>query len=266
MEKYRQGNFLFHGSPFKTECLQPRQAHDTTYAAGCQKAIYATDSLDMAICFALGVEGDEDGERIMLPAFGKKMLFKNCHPRYGQKGYVYVLKKEAFTHAMGSQWVAYTQQVPVDVIEIDVDDYIEDYCVFSSAEKQILFVDADRTKVYEIIGRNSRFISPFSEPYGYYMYCRDESYISEESEEIYLDKLSHAAKNADALVEQMFRQFQSQIGIPGEWWNKLRFETFVLNAEEQEIAGCLSDPDVMFDHFVECRWDFEWNPISAFYS
>lgn len=132
MEDYREGDYLFHGSPNKIECLQPKQAHDTAYAAGCQKAVYATDSLDMAICFALGVEGD--GERIMLPEYGRKMLFKNCHPRYGQKGYVYVLERDGFTHAMGSQWVAYTEQTPVDIIEIDVDDYIEDYCILASTE------------------------------------------------------------------------------------------------------------------------------------
>lgn len=127
--KYKQGNYLYHGSPFKIEALEPRQAHDTEYESGCQEAVYATDSLDMAICFALGVEGSEDSERIMLPEYGKKMLFKNCHPRYGQKGYIYVLNREEFVHAMGSQWVAYKQQIPVDIIEIDVDDYIQDYCI-----------------------------------------------------------------------------------------------------------------------------------------
>ena len=38
-----------------------------------------------------GVEGGEDSERTMLPEYGMKMLFKNCHPRYGRKGYIYVL-------------------------------------------------------------------------------------------------------------------------------------------------------------------------------
>lgn len=127
--KYKQGNYLYHGSPFKIETLQPRQAHDTEYESGCQEAVYATDNLDMAICFALGVEGDENAERTMLPEQGMKMLFKNCHPRYGQKGYIYVLNKAEFVHAMGSQWVAYKEQTPIDVIEINVDDYIEDHCI-----------------------------------------------------------------------------------------------------------------------------------------
>ena len=129
--QYKQGDYLYHGSPFKTESLHPRQAHDTEYEAGCQEAVYATDSLDMAICFALGVEGDENSERTMLPEYGMKMLFKNCHPRYGKKGYVYILNKDEFIHAMGSQWVSYKKQVPVDIIEINVDDYIEDYCIIA---------------------------------------------------------------------------------------------------------------------------------------
>ncbi len=52
--KYRQEKYLFHGSPIKIETLSPRQAHDTEYEAGCQEAVYATDNLDMAICFAMG--------------------------------------------------------------------------------------------------------------------------------------------------------------------------------------------------------------------
>ena len=127
--QYKQGDYLYHGSPFKTENLQPRQAHDIGYEEGCQKAVYATDDLDMALCFALGVEGKENFERTMLPEYGMKMLFKNCHPRYGKKGYVYILSKEKFVHAMGSQWVAYTEQTPLDIVEINVDDYVKDYCI-----------------------------------------------------------------------------------------------------------------------------------------
>lgn len=129
--QYKEGNYLYHGSPVQTKSLYPRQAHDTGYEAGCQEAVYATDSLDMAICFALGVEGDENSERTMLPEYGMKMVFKNCHPRYGKKGYIYILNKDEFTHAMGSQWVAYKMQIPIDVIEINVDDYIDDYCIIA---------------------------------------------------------------------------------------------------------------------------------------
>lgn len=134
--KYRQGDYLFHGSPHKIEVLQPMQAYDTGFEAGCRRAVYATDNPDMAICFALGVEGDETSERTMLPEYGMKMLFRGCHPRYGQKGYVYVLDKAGFVHAMGSQWVSCKEQKPIDVIEINVDDYIQSHCMIVEGEKQ----------------------------------------------------------------------------------------------------------------------------------
>ena len=50
----RKEKYLFHGSPIKIEALSPMQAYDTGYEAGCQNAVYATDNLDMAICFLWG--------------------------------------------------------------------------------------------------------------------------------------------------------------------------------------------------------------------
>lgn len=83
----------------------------------------------MAICFSLGcIEDDENAERIMLPEYGDKMVFKKCHPNYGEKGYLYLLDKEKFVHALGTQWVCYEEIVPEKIIEIEVDDYL-DLCV-----------------------------------------------------------------------------------------------------------------------------------------
>lgn len=130
MERYTDPDkYLFHGSPYKFDTLIPNQAIDSMFEAGCQFAVYATSNKYMAICFALGnVEEKEDAERIMMPEYGNKMVFKNCHPNYGQKGYVYVLDKELFTHAMGSQYVSYENVRPIDIIEINVDDYL-DLCI-----------------------------------------------------------------------------------------------------------------------------------------
>ena len=120
--------FLYHGSPKRLDKLVPNQAYDTGFEEGCQFAVYAT-SKTMAICFALGcVEESENAERIMLPEYGDKMVFKNCHPNYGGKGFLYLLDKENFTHAMGTQWVCYEEIYPDDVIEISVDDYLS-YCI-----------------------------------------------------------------------------------------------------------------------------------------
>ena len=121
--------YLYHGSPVRVDKLIPNQAYDTGFEEGCQYAVYATTNRIMAICFALGcVEESENAERIMLPEYGDKMVFRNCHPNYGGKGYVYVLSKEKFSHAMGSQWVCFEEIVPDEVIEINVDDYL-DYCI-----------------------------------------------------------------------------------------------------------------------------------------
>ena len=29
------------------------------------------------------------------------------------------------------QWVVYNKQIPIDIIEIEVDDYVEDYCIIA---------------------------------------------------------------------------------------------------------------------------------------
>jgi hypothetical protein len=128
--------YLYHGSPVKTQVLKPNQAVDTGFKEGCQLAVYATSNINMAICFALGCITDgENYERTMMPEYGDKMVFKKCHPNYGGKGYVYCLDKTKFVHAMGSQWVCYEEVIPEEVIEINVDDYL-DYCIICTDKLQ----------------------------------------------------------------------------------------------------------------------------------
>lgn len=129
-------------------------------------------------------------------------------------------------------------------------------------------MDVDRGKVYEIVAYNHRFSSPFSEPYCYYIWSRDEEDGADEDfVELYLRKLSYAAKNAELLISQAFQEYQSQMNLelPGDLWQKLVFESFVLAPEEREIGCCLSNGDLMFGHFIECRWDLDWNLISVWY-
>lgn len=86
--------YLYHGSPKRLEKLVPSQAFDTGFEEGCQFAVYATSNKKMTICFALGcVEENENAERIMLPEYGDKMVFQNCHPNYGGKGFFICLIK-----------------------------------------------------------------------------------------------------------------------------------------------------------------------------
>ena len=121
--------YLYHGSPVKVERLKPNQAIDACYKEGCQLTVYATTNKKMAICFALGcIEDSKDFERIMMPEYGDKMVFRKCHPNYGGKGYVYCLDKTKFVPAMRSQWVCFEEIIPDMIIDINVDDYL-DLCI-----------------------------------------------------------------------------------------------------------------------------------------
>lgn len=118
---------LYHGSTSRYDVLIPHQAYDTGFVEGCQNAVYATSEKAMAIGFALGAKVDENGEleREMMPQYGYKMVFRKGSPDYGGKGYIYVLDGSKFVHAMGSQWVCFEPIEPLEVIEINVDDYLE---------------------------------------------------------------------------------------------------------------------------------------------
>ena len=119
---------LYHGSPNRYDTLIPHQAYDTGFEEGCQNAVYATSSKAMAIGFALGSQEDSNGEveREMMPEYGEKMVLKKGHPNYGGKGYI--LDRAQFHPARGTQWVCLEEVKPLEVIEINVDDYL-DYCV-----------------------------------------------------------------------------------------------------------------------------------------
>ena len=130
---------LWHGSSVKVDKLIPNQAMDVGFEEGCKLAVYATSNRNMAICFALGCVADEkEPTRTMMPEFcvtglgvtngylnnpeiTAKSFIKNP---YG-KGYLYKLDSTGFEHAMGSQWTCMEEVIPLEVIEINVDDYLE---------------------------------------------------------------------------------------------------------------------------------------------
>ena len=69
-------------------------------------------------------------------------------------------------------------------------------------------MDIDIYKINEIIGSHPRFISPFSKPYGYYIFTinsQEETLIDEKLISFYLKKLKYAVLNADFLIEQAFQ-------------------------------------------------------------
>ena len=117
---------LYHGSSSYFEILIPHQAYDIGFEAGCKKAVYATTNKNMALAFALGANPNQDGDvdRVMMPEFGDIMIFQKGTPNYGKKGYLYVLDKGDFQHVMGTQWVCFHKVKPIEIIEIEVNDYL----------------------------------------------------------------------------------------------------------------------------------------------
>ena len=123
----KEKEYIFHGSPIKVKKLVPNQACDIAFEEGCQLAVYGTTNKKMAILFALGcITESDEAERIMMPEYGDKMLFRKCHPNYGGKGYLYYLDESKFIHAMGTQWVCYDEIVPERIEEICVNEYLAD--------------------------------------------------------------------------------------------------------------------------------------------
>ena len=72
------------------------------------------------------------------------MVFKKGHPNYGGKGYLYIIESNEFVHAMGTQWVCFKEVKPTEVIELEVDDYLE-YCVVLSADSRKEINDGKQT-------------------------------------------------------------------------------------------------------------------------
>lgn len=131
--------YLYHGSSGYFDKLIPQQAYDIGFEEGCKKAVYATSNKNMALAFALGSVPNKNGEieRVMMPEFGDIMVFEKGTPNYGGKGYLYVLDKKKFQHAMGSQWVCFEEIEPIEIQEIEVDDYLY-LCLVKEKEGEII--------------------------------------------------------------------------------------------------------------------------------
>ena len=133
----KKPKFLYHGSSKKVNALIPRQADDWKYEHGRHFGVYATSNRDVALAFALGAVPDKKGtcHRIIRGKKHKplKMVFVRGHPNFGGKGYLYKLLSKGFHHVGGNQWVSESQVKPIDIIEINVDDYLH---LFRYAIKQ----------------------------------------------------------------------------------------------------------------------------------
>jgi len=134
--------FLYHGSSQLVNPLKPFQAYDFGFEEGNQYAVYASSEIDIALAFALGAVLDAEGkcDRVMDPKYGfpTKMIFFSGHPNYGGKGYLYKLNSDGFVFAGGTQWVNPNPVIPIEVKEINVDDYLHLYRYATNEEKRTL--------------------------------------------------------------------------------------------------------------------------------
>lgn len=132
-------------------------------------------------------------------------------------------------------------------------------------------MDINVDAVYSVIGNNNRFVSPLKEPYSYYCFDDEDGTDIENNTkellELYLEKLQYASEHAAELIGTAFQPFfyqfygcrKDKLNSADEMCERLIFDSFVLYIKEREIGACLSNVEFMSGHFIECRWDDEWN-------
>ena len=132
-------------------------------------------------------------------------------------------------------------------------------------------IDMDAYKVNEIIKNNHRFISPFNDPYGYYIWI--DGNVNENIIELYWKQLEYAERNIDRLIQQAFNfSFYEFYGVnqkivksPADMCQRLIIESFVLfQGDDTTISCCLSNDEFMFGHYIEFKWDCGWNLIDSY--
>ena len=67
-------------------------------------------------------------------------------------------------------------------------------------------MDMNAHEVIKIIGNNRRFISPFSKPYGYYIWGMENEYIGNIEIQLYYKKLKYMTENIEMLYNRRFIQ------------------------------------------------------------
>ena len=189
------------------------------------------------------------------------------------------IQEEAFT-ASAMQWASEMFGFPMPEVKVIFDKninppygkYVYDFNTKIAFHVWKVEQNMDVNKVCAIIGDNHRFVNPLTESDNYYICANhqmSDEEISAETIDLYWEKLEYASKHALELIQQAFRTSyydfygvkRDKIHSADEMSNQLTFESFVLVAKEREIGACLSNSEFMFGHFIECRWDDEWNLI-----
>lgn len=117
--------YLYHGSQYRFDVLEPQPAH-----GACEResmfAIYAAETMEEVIPFALPIRwypDNPDGKRAFECSDGKtKLIYGSLNPN--GVGYIYKVKADTFQKIDQWQWVSEAACVPVEVVEIKVQDYL----------------------------------------------------------------------------------------------------------------------------------------------
>lgn len=117
--------YLYHGSQYRFDVLEPQPAH-----GACEResmlAIYAAETLEEVVPFALPIRwypDTPDGKRTFECNGGNtKLIYGSLNPN--GVGYIYKVKADSFRKIDQWQWISETACVPVEMIEIKVQDYL----------------------------------------------------------------------------------------------------------------------------------------------
>ena len=118
--------YLYHGSQYRFDVVKPQQAYGANQAES-QAGIYAATTKEDVIPFALPFRfyPDEPGGRLERDTRGMNSFLKYGSIDPNGKGYIYVLPSETFEAVDMWQWISRVEVKPVEVIEIQVKDYLQ---------------------------------------------------------------------------------------------------------------------------------------------
>ena len=118
LERAVRDGYLLHGSRYRLDFIELRQANDKDKVSGNQFAVYATDNVRVSILHALfhpikpedwmsGYDSKEDG---VLRVYGKNVTF--------EPGYVYFLPSATFSRSEEDEFVSLHPVRPTKVITV----------------------------------------------------------------------------------------------------------------------------------------------------
>ncbi len=132
----KSGDYLFHGSGYKVDILQPHQAYNFTQderkVPDDKPGVHATPNTDIAIFMAIFSEPNmPTGFHTSFGNIGDTIKFSASQHALdqlhaGTTGYVYVVDKKEFTRRSAFEYIAFQSIRPTIIIEVTEEDLPED--------------------------------------------------------------------------------------------------------------------------------------------